>query len=364
LDKCCYIVTIVQQSVVIYMKDKKTRRGNGEGSVFRLPNGKWRAEVTLDWIEKDGKKKRITKTKSGFELKRDALAYIPILKGEAPGVNKDITFRKMYELWSAPHFEKVTKHTSDGYKAAFKHCSAIHHRKFASLKTADLQAVIDACEYGRRTKADIKSLMNNLYNYAFENDYVEKNYASFIKLPPKGKNDHDAFSRAERDILWQDYKAGNKFTGEILFMIYTGLRFGEYKKIEREKMHINERYFIGGIKTAAGIDRIIPIANCILSIAEELYNRTDKKYILTVHEKVWYHLYHATLKRLGIRDLDAHCCRHTTATALAEEGVEPAVISAILGHEDYSTTLNYTHISLEKMLEAVDRQYKLSSSSE
>lgn len=343
------------------VKRRKRTRANGEGTVFKLPNGKWRAEVTLGWEMVDGKKKRIVKTKSGFKKKSDALAYIETLKHET-SIDKTVKFYEIYDLWSESHYKRISKDTENGYKNAYKYCADLKFRTFASLKTADLQAVIDACPHGRRTKADMKSLMINLYKYAIENDYVDKNYASFVKLPPKEKPKKDAFTKEERDKLWADYNAGNKFTGQILFLIYAGLRFGEFKILKPEDFHIDERYFIGGIKTKAGIDRVIPIADCILPIAKELLENSDKK-VLTIHEKAWYHMYRDTLKRLGIRPLNPHCCRHTTATALAEAGVQPAVITAILGHEDYSTTLGYTHISLEEKLAGVNKQYKPKSSS-
>lgn len=343
------------------VKRRKRTRANGEGTVFKLPNGKWRAEVTLGWEEVNGKKKRIVKTKSGFKRKSDAIAYLSVLKQEQPDIDTGIQFREIYELWSKSHYPRISKSTENGYKNAYKYCEALYYRPFVKLKTADLQAVVDACPHGRRTKADMKSLMINLYKYAIENDYVDKNYATFVKLPPKEKSKKDAFTKAERDLLWNDYNAGNKFTGQILFLIYAGLRFGEFKILKPENFHIDDRYFVGGIKTDAGIDRVIPIADCILPIVKELLSEADKK-ILTMHEKAWYHMYRVTLKRLGIRPLNAHCCRHTSATALAEAGVAPAVITAILGHEDYSTTLGYTHISLDEKLAGVNKQYVPSSS--
>lgn len=347
-------------------EEKRSRRmrSNGEGTVFKMPNGKWRAEVTLGWEKQPGKPdKRIVKTKSGFKLKKDALAYISTLKQETPDSDPTITFRELYELWSVPHYKKVSKSMEDGYKNAYKYCTDLHHRVFVKLKTAMLQEVIDGCPHGRRTKADMKSLMTNLYKYAIENDYINKNYAAYVKLPPKEKSKHDAFTKIERDMLWADYNAGEKFTGEILFLIYAGLRFGEFAKLTPGRFHMDDHYFIGGIKTTAGIDRIIPIADCIYPIVSELLNKAGKK-LLTIHEKAWYDRYHETMKRLEIRDLDVHCCRHTSATALAEAGVAPAVIKAILGHEDYSTTLSYTHISLEEMLAGVNKQYFPSSSKE
>ena len=333
-------------------------RANGQGTVFKLPNGKWRVEKSV--YQNGVMVKRITK--SGFKFKREATEYLNKLNSGGIKAESNVTFKEMYDLWSIPHYEKIQSDTSGGYKAAFKRCEPIWYRQFAGLKSADLQKIVDDCPLSRRTKSDIKLMLSMLYKYAMQNDYCDKDYSQFIKLPSKGKPKHDAFTKAERDILWADYNAGNKFTGEILFIIYCGLRFGEYAKTERANMHMDEHYFISGIKTPAGIDRKIPIADCIYSIAKELYNRTDKKYLLQATERSWYTLYHATLQRLKIRDLDAHCCRHTAATALAEAGVQPSIILAILGHENYSMTLNYTHISIEEMLSAVNRQYKPSSS--
>ena len=62
-----------------YEKASK-KRGNGQGCVYRMPNGKWKAEVTLGYDEADGKLKRKKATKTGFETKKDALAYIPQLQ--------------------------------------------------------------------------------------------------------------------------------------------------------------------------------------------------------------------------------------------------------------------------------------------
>ena len=343
----------------------KRSRANGQGSVYKTPNGKWRAVITLYYEQNpDGTRgKRHVQTKSGFTKKSDALTALREMQANPVEVDPGIKFIEVYNKWSASHYQRISKSTEDGYKAAYKHCVSLYPLAFAYIKTADLQAVVDSCQLGRRTKADIKSLLTNMYNYALENDIVTKNYAQFIKLPPKDKSSHDAFTVTERDALWTDYNATNSiYTAHILVMIYMGLRFGEFKILTKDNIHLKERYVIGGIKTDAGKNRTIPIADIIYPLVETIYNQADKK-LLTVHEKVWYHEYRSVLTRCGIRPLDAHCCRHTCATALAEANVSPAVIKAILGHEDYSTTLIYTHISLEEMLRAVNRQYIPSSNS-
>lgn len=78
------------------------------------------------------------------------------------------------------------------------------------------------------------------------------------------------------------------------------------------------------------------------------------KKLLEMHEKVFYNLYYTVIEQLGIRKLNPHCCRHTFFTLMADAGVQPAVITETGGHEDYSTTMQYTHIKPEKKLEAVN----------
>jgi integrase len=330
-------------------------RGNGQGTAFKR-GGTWMAQCTVS-IEKDdnGKiVKRNYKSKGGFKTKREALAYIPQLLEQPAGINPSITFAKLYDLWSEQHFDKVSKSTSDGYRAAYAKCGALYNRQFAQLKAADLQKVVDECEMSRRTKADIKSLFSNMYRYAIQNDYIDKNYAEFVKLPKKPKSKKDAFTAEERKTLWKAYNGGNKFVGHILVMIYTGMRYGEYSIVTKENVNLKEKYIVGGIKTDAGINRVIPLADCIIPIVKELYEQGEKK-LLEIPEKKWYSTYYFVLEQLGIRRLNPHCCRHTTATALAAANVPPAVITAIMGHEDYSTTLIYTHMPLNDLLSAINK---------
>src|SRR5690625_1590826 len=50
------------------------------------------------------------------------------------------------------------------------------------------------------------------------------------------------------------------------------------------------------------------------------------------------------LKRHGLRYINVHALRHTSATLLINEGVHPKIISERLGHADIKTTMNiYGH---------------------
>lgn len=69
---------------LISSEHKAKQRGNGQCTVYRLPNGKYAAEVTLYYyIDANGKRNRKRKTRQ-FEKKKDAVAALPeLLSAEA-----------------------------------------------------------------------------------------------------------------------------------------------------------------------------------------------------------------------------------------------------------------------------------------
>lgn len=61
---------------------------------------------------------------------------------------------------------------------------------------------------------------------------------------------------------------------------------------------------------------------------------------------------YVTLSGLGNEGVSPHKLRHTSATAMAEMGVDTLVIKNVLGHESVATTEIYTHLSSERARDA------------
>lgn len=346
------------------MQERKAKsRGNGTGTIFKLPSGKWKAEVVSYYYMKDGKQKKKRKTKV-FEKRKDAVNAISSLKGSQS--KEDITLQVLHDLFiTTKHYEKLSKSQMDKLGYAWDRCEAIQSRKISELTVDDMQTTIDSKVSTYYPARDMKVILSHLYVLAIQREYVAYNKTEYIELPDFAKAKKDAFNEDEIQKFWNDYEGREKdgtihldqqylFTGYILIMIYVGLRYGEMSTILKENVFFDEKYMIGGIKSEAGIDRVLAIPDKVIPVVKAFYDKGRKK-LLEMNEDNFYAAYWETIKRLEVRELVPHCCRHTFFTRLALADIQPAIITEMGGHKDYNVTMGYTHIPLKDKLEAANK---------
>lgn len=194
-----------------------------------------------------------------------------------------ITFSEVYKKWSKQHFSKVSNSSIERYGNAYrKYCKSLYKMRFKDIRLTHLQGVIDDCGMAHPTRASIKTLFNVLFKFAMKNDIVEKDYAQYVDIGKReGKINRKPFTQEEIDKLFKHVNDID-YTDTILIMIYTGLRIGELLDIEIENVHLEERYMIGGLKTEAGKNRVIPINKKIEPFIRKYYEENkDKKYLIT-----------------------------------------------------------------------------------
>lgn len=208
------------------------------------------------------------------------------------------------------------------------------------------------------TRRDVKTLFSHFYKLAIRDDYVTDNKAQYIKLPKLIEKEKEIFTKDEIQTLWLDYNAHKcKVTAAILIMIYTGMRPGELLQIKTENVNLNEQYLTGGIKTEKGKRRKIIIPDRIVPLIQYL-ERASKDGLLCWYKNKndFYDEWQEKRDELEIREcMTPYCCRHTYITQLTALGVSPAMLQELAGHEDYETTLNYTHLSVKDRLQEVNR---------
>lgn len=113
----------------------------------------------------------------------------------------------------------------------------------------------------------------------------------------------------------------------------------------------------GGIKTKKGKNRKIILPDKIIPLLEWMISQSSKELITNYNKSDdFYILWIGKRQALGIREqMTPYCCRHTYVTRLTALKVSPAMLQELAGHEDYDTTLEYTHLSVDERLQEVNR---------
>lgn len=329
-------------------------RANGEGSVYQRTGARtWTAEVS---IYRDGR--RYTAVKRGFKTKRDALECLPELRQQAlEGRNQanEATLQQLWEKLEEIWLPGLSKDKASHYRTAWKYLQPLANAKIRNLRYADLQPVIDAREGGFYPRKDMKTLLHRMYVLALKYEWADKDYSELIDLPPMKASSRTALTVEEVGRIWADYEAGNVFSRYWLIMVYTGMRTGEMRTIRKDNTHLSEQYCTGGIKTEAGKARKIFFADKIMPLVKAAY-REGERLLCEADEKAFYAEWAAMCERTGLSGVDPYCLRHTTASLLAAEGVQPAIIQQIMGHTSYAITAeHYTHIQTEDKLAALNK---------
>ena len=125
---------------------------------------------------------------------------------------------------------------------------------------------------------------------------------------------------------------------------------------------MDDDYLVGGEKTAAGRDRVIPLHPDIAPYIRQWLAGNETDYLLPSktgvprdHNNVR-KSFNSLMHKLGITGVTPHTCRHTAATKMAASGLPPEVTKQILGHADIATTLNiYTHPDAANLVENLRR---------
>ena len=343
-------------------------RGNGQGSVYQLPNKSWIAIKTIGYeVTDDGKKKRITRSKSGFKTKKEAVAYLPFVgTGER---SNPITFLQIYDSWEPTH--RAGKSTMDCYRAAKKYFRPIWHQKFQDINIDDLQECVDECGKGKRTRENMKALAGLLYKYAIPRHLATLNLGQYMIVGGGDSGGKDALpTEAVKSIAQHvGLVPGADY---VLSQCYLGFRPSEFLALDAIDYNRSERAFVGGAKTDAGRDRVVTVSPKIQPIIDRLVKDKLSGPVfcsadgsaMTIRD--YRELFYSVLDKCGVENpvedvggvkrhkYTPHSCRHTFATMMKRvPGADKDKLS-LIGHTSNEMLRHYQDVSFEDLRKVTD----------
>lgn len=354
---CCYCGVRMEGAPAA--QRRRRRRPRGTGSVWKDARNKSRPFVA---VAADGTRIGTFAT-SGEAVK----ALDDVNASKISPERQTYTLADVYDRWSELHYPKITVKAQQTYANAYRKAAVLHDRRIAELKTEDYQRVLSqmmAAGASRSLCEKERQLFSQLCQYAINQDIIHTNYSTALVLPEASAPKTRVLSADEVQAIRNtadDARLGE--TARIaLTLIYTGMRLNELLTARRENVHADEGYLIGGEKTEAGRDRVIPLHPDIMPYILQWLDGNDTPYLIPSkyglprdHNNVR-KSFNSLMRKLGIEGVTPHTCRHTAATKFAAAGLPPEVTKQILGHADITTTLNiYTHPDVQNLIENARR---------
>ncbi len=407
-------------------KFEMKKRANGKGSIIFLGKNRYKAWAARIVIGKDEFGRPIYHDIEKFENEVDALVFLenyyknptpiyikkekfnkivtfpqnpyPLVAVDNPHdkvvakIKKDnYTFKQLFEefrLMKIPTEEefklekdfhqkvqgKFHRHFARGLITAYHNSEPLYDRIYKELRTSDFQQFLNNCGKNPATLRQMANLYKNMDKYAIQEDIIEKSYSKDIIISDATQNTINkrkktVFTYEQITYLWNIKTENLKedFVRDFLLIaLYTGARADELLSIYTKNIFLDKNFFVGGLKTKAGINREIPIHPDIKPIIEKYYNpeheflfhMPDSKIAKGRKANYDYYLYHYKFnfieKHPFLAHHTAHECRHTLRTELEKKNIKQVIINSIIGHSNENVGQDfYTHISIEEKLEAI-----------
>ena len=351
-------------------------RGNGQGSVYRLPNGKYKAIRVQMYLDEEGKVKRHTVSRT-FARKKDAVEALPLLDpSRRAAVREDkkqkTTWKQLYGLWLPTH--RAGKNTISNYKAAIKYFAPLYHERCADIDVDDLQDCIDDCPRGKSTRRNMRTTAGLIYKYGIPRGYFPDrlNLAEYLTVTGEEGAGGVGLPPEYMTKLWA---SSGKVPGVdyVLAQCYLGFRPSEFLALTVSDYDRARKCFVGGAKTSAGRDRTVTISPKIQPIIDrQIGERTSGQVFRApdgseLNLKAYRQLFYGVLDALGLANptfdvngqrkhtYTPHSCRHTFATLLKRvQGADKDKLE-LIGHASDEQLRYYQDVDLDDLRKITDQ---------
>jgi integrase len=370
-----------------------TRRGNGEGSIYKRKDGRWAADISLP-----GAKRKTLYGKTREQV-RDKLRAAQ--QSLAAGLNLPsdrVTVARFSAEWLKSKKPNLRVKSYEQYESILRlHIvPALGRQRLARVKPTDLTTL-----YGKlldsglsqTTVRHVHKVIRGMLGDAYRWDYVVRNVAELVTPPKPSKRDVPVFSidEAKRFI-----STARQSEHEALYVVAatTGARSAELLGLTWDAVDLDEQVihigkalqYQGGKpslvepKTKASVREIALTGMAVdslrrqrtkqdtqaLSLGPAWQNSMNLVFTNTVGSPLDRH---NVLKR-GLRPLlkeaglDAalrfHDLRHIAASLALGQGLPVTLVSQMLGHASVATTLNvYAHVIPGTQRQVADEMERL-----
>lgn len=348
------------------------RLPNGFGQISQIKNKPlrkpWRVMVTVGKTDTGRPICKLLKPQAYFKTYNEAYEALVEYNRNPYDLDDCITMSQLYERWSEEYFKTLKSESSQRtVRSAWAYCSSVYNLGVKEIKAKHIKYCMENCT-SPNISMRIKSIMNLMLDYALEHELVEKNVARTFNLPKDivdkahaNRKDHESFTDDELKLLWENITV--PYVDMIVIQCYMGWRPQELCNIRVENVDLERKNIVGGMKTEAGTNRVVPIHNRIRPLIEarmKLAKFQNSEMLFTAEGlPMTYDKYNkrfiSVCKALGMSHR-AHDPRKTFVTRAKKYNMDEYAIKRIVGHAiDDITEKLYTQRGIDWLCEEMQK---------
>lgn len=356
----------------------KPRLPNGFGQITKISGRKlrnpYRVMVTVGKDDTGRPIAKLLKPVAYFPTYNAAYEALVEYNKDPYDLSRSVTMKELFNDWISNHKVDRVKNIKN-LKCAWAYCEQIYDIDAQTIRARHIRGLL---ENPYKTVGDekimaspattrvIKIALNQLCDWGIKYELMARNYAREISMDiEQTSTHHKSFTREEMALLWEKEKS-DLYVKMILFQCYSGWRPSEMISIRKENINFDNMTIIGGLKTEAGKNRIVPIHSKIQNIFNFLLEKSGKsEWLFPSNRKGDRPISYTCYKRhfnvtLDRYELDSshtpHDCRKQFVTMAKEADVNEYAIKRIVGHSIQDLTEDtYTDRSVEWLRAEIEK---------
>lgn len=301
------------------------------------------------------------------------------------GKQSDLVLNELFEIWINEYKVNNKQGCIQTYVQVYESMlkPKIGKKKISDLNHNHVQSLINGLkkDYSLSRIKLAHVVLFSMLEIAIINDWIIKNPAKRIQFPKCAKKERRVMTNEEQSIFLK-FARSSQYYDLYVVSLYTGMRIGEVLGLQwndinfdKNSIHVTGTLtYIRGKgrirdlpKSESG-DRIIPMVSLVVDalrarrkrqlnmklLLGEIYKEQGYVFTCESGEPYWDTAIRVDIKRIindindsGIEFLPItpHTFRHTFATRCLEQGIKPKVLQEIMGHSQFSITMDlYGHV--------------------
>ncbi len=354
------------------------KRGNNEGNITKRADGRWMARLMLP----DGSRKYFYAT-TRQEVSRLLAKAVRDRDSGLPVVGERQTVKEYFTSWLETMKMSLRPRTWKRYEQYVRiHLlPTLGATTLSKLSAQQLQML-----YAARLKAGssrtsihhLHAVIHKALDAALRLSLVQRNVSELVD-PPRIQHHEMATLSPEQAKVFLEAAVGDRFEALYVLALTTGMRQGEllalqWRDVDLEGgtiqvraslQHTGSEFVFTEPKTAHSRRRVALTRRAIEALRLHRLRQLEERNALG---DVWSKDYDMVfpnsiggpmedthlrqrefwplIKRAGLPPMRFHDLRHTAATLLLGQGINPKIVSEMLGHSQVSITLDiYSHVT-------------------